>query len=88
MRRTTTTTQLGQKTYGTMFSTQILEMPAPKVDLRSSQGWLDVFEGAWVTELEPLEPLSADGIAELYALAEEFEECVSHTESNPWDEDE
>ena len=61
MRRTTTTSQFDQEASGAMLPTQILEMPAPRIDLGSkSQGWLDVFEGIWVTKPERL---SADGIA-------------------------
>ena len=59
-------------------------MPLGTVDLRAESGWLDVYEGDWVARMEPL---SADGIAELYALAEEFAECVSHTEASPGAED-
>jgi hypothetical protein len=71
MRRTTTTMQFGQEIFEGVLLTQI---SAPKIDLGSeSGGWLDVFEGAWVTKPERL---SADGIAELYALAEEFEETM------------
>ncbi len=73
MKRTATTTQLDQDIFGGMLRTQ-----APKIDLRSeSKGWLDVFEGTWVPKSEPL---GADGIAELYALAAEFEETLDADE--------
>ena len=79
MRQTAPTTRLSQ-TSETAISSELFDMPEVTIDLGSeSDGWLDVYEGSWVTEWEPL---SADGINELYALAEELSECVSHTESD------
>ncbi len=54
MRRTKMTTQFDQETSGAVLPAQILEKPAPKIDLGSeSEGWLDVFEGIWGTKSEP-----------------------------------
>ena len=79
MRQTTLKTPVDQEIFGI----ELFETPVG-TDLRAESGWLDVFEGDWVARLEPL---SADGIAELYALAEEFAECVSHTEVSLGTED-
>jgi hypothetical protein len=76
MRQTTMKTPVDQEIFGR----ELFEVPLSTIDLRAESGWLDVFEGDWVAAMEPL---SADGIAELYALAEEFDECVSHTETGP-----
>ena len=92
MRRTTPTTVYGQEAFAEELSIGVVEAPAVIADVEieaDSAAWIDDFDGAgrvfgleedtWLAEPERQ---YGDQIAELFALAEEFGECVSHTESD------
>ncbi len=95
MRRTTPTTVHGEAARSEELSIGVVEVPAfiADIEMEAEAGWLDEFDGVarvfgleedpWVGEPEPQ---YVDQIAELYALAEEFGECLSHTESDVVDE--
>jgi hypothetical protein len=90
MRQTTPTTVYGQEAFAEELSIGVLEAPAVIADVEmeaDSAAWVDDFDGAgrvfgleedtWLAEPER----QYGQIAELVALAEEFGECVSRTES-------
>ncbi len=94
MRRTTPTTVYGQEAFAEELSIGVAEAPAVIADVEMEAdlvAWIDEFDGAgrvfglegdtWLAEPERQ---YGDQIAELFALAEEFGECVSHTESDEW----
>ena len=74
----TTSTSLGHEELTAMQAAGLFDLPEVATAAEAEAQAVELLEDLCLAESEPR---CVDHIAELFALAEEFEECVSHTET-------